>query len=126
MLPRCRVLLDRRSEPTADPVKTFRGPLAGEVGLIPLIMIGGEQCCGPRVGAGEATVDIDDRFLATITPSSAFEEYRLDIPTELAERRERSYAVLTLTTEPWRPSNFIPDSSDVRDLGVRVDWIEVR
>jgi hypothetical protein len=41
-------------------------------------------------------------------------------------REDVTYSILSLRTETWRPSNWIAGSTDVRDLGIRVDSIEVR
>jgi len=99
----------------------------------------------PSVGAGSRTIAmrlagpkeavaplhpveaaLDGRPLGTISPTRGFELYELSIPPELAERPEASYSILTLSTRTWRPSNDIADSSDVRDLGFRLDSVEVR
>jgi hypothetical protein len=69
---------------------------------------------------------IDGHSLGTLTPGRAFETHELELPPELSERSEVSFAVLTLDTRTWRPSNWIPSSTDVRDLGVRLDQVEVR
>lgn len=72
------------------------------------------------------TLALDGHPLGTLTPSRQFENYELEIPSVFRERAESSFAVLTLDTQPWRPANDLVDASDVRDLGVRVDSIEVR
>jgi hypothetical protein len=69
---------------------------------------------------------LDDRPIGTLSPTRAFEIYELSIPPELGGRSEASYAILTLTTKTWRPANDIPDAIDVRDLGFRLDSVEVR
>jgi hypothetical protein len=69
---------------------------------------------------------LDGRPLGTLAPTRAFEVYELSIPAEIGERLESSYSILTLTTKTWRPSNEIPEASDVRDLGFRLDSVEVR
>ena len=69
---------------------------------------------------------LDGRPLGTLSPGRAFEVFELSIPPELGERPEASYSILTLTTKTWRPSNDIPEASDVRDLGFRLDRVEVR
>jgi hypothetical protein len=68
---------------------------------------------------------LDGRPIGTITPTRTFETYRLPIPPEIGDRRESSYSILTLSTKTWRPSNEIPEASDIRDLGFRLDAIEV-
>jgi hypothetical protein len=99
----------------------------------------------PAVGAGTRTIALrlagpkeaeaplhpieaalDGKSIGTITPTRAFEVYELAIPEEIGSRAESSYAILTLSTPTWRPSNDIPDASDVRDLGFRLDWVDVR
>ncbi len=99
----------------------------------------------PAVGAGSGTIRLrlagpkeaeaplapieaalDGKPLGTLTPTRTFEVYELSIPEEIGSRQPSSYAILTLSTNPWRPSNDIPDASDVRDLGFRLDWVEVR
>ncbi len=71
-------------------------------------------------------VALDGQSLRTLAPTRAFEVYELPIPKEIGSRAESSYAILGLTTKTWRPSNDIPEASDVRDLGFRLDWVEVR
>jgi hypothetical protein len=68
---------------------------------------------------------LDGRPIGTITPTRTFETYRLPIPSEIADRPESSYSILTLSTKTWRPSNEIPEASDIRDLGFRLDAVEV-
>ena len=99
----------------------------------------------PAVGAGTKTIALrlagpkeaeaplhpveaalDGRPLGTLSPTRAFEVYELLIPAEIGGRPESRYSILTLATTTWRPSNDIPDASDVRDLGFRLDWVEVR
>jgi hypothetical protein len=99
----------------------------------------------PSVGAGTKTIALrlagpkeakapiypveaalDGRPIGTLSPTRAFEIYELSIPSELGGRSEASYAILTLTTKTWRPANDIPDAIDVRDLGFRLDSVEVR
>jgi hypothetical protein len=99
----------------------------------------------PAVGAGSRTIvlrlagpkeaeaplhpieaALDGRPLGTLVPSRAFELYEISIPVEIGERPDAGYAILTLSTRTWRPSNDIPDASDVRDLGFRLDSVEVR
>ena len=69
---------------------------------------------------------IEGHSLGSLTPGREFETYELEIPPELSTRAEATYAILTLGTETWRPSNSIPDATDVRELGVRVDSIVLR
>lgn len=99
----------------------------------------------PAVGAGTKTIALrlagpkeaeaplhpiegalDGRPLGTLSPTRKFEVYELSIPPEIGERRDSTYSILTLTTRTWRPSNDIPDASDVRDLGFRLDSVVVR
>ena len=69
---------------------------------------------------------IEGHSVGTITPSRDFATYELEIPPELQTRPEATYAILTLDIETWRPANSIANATDVRELGVRVDSIEVR
>jgi hypothetical protein len=69
---------------------------------------------------------LDGTPLGTLAPTRVFETYELSIPEEFVPRAAAGYAILTLSTRTWRPSNDIPDASDVRDLGFRLDWVEVR
>lgn len=71
-------------------------------------------------------LQLDGEPLSTILPTRSYETYEVEIPPELAHRKEATYAILTLATEPWRPQNVLPDSPDIRDLGFRLDSIEVR
>jgi hypothetical protein len=99
----------------------------------------------PAVGAGTKTITLrlagpkeaeaplhpvetvlDGRPIGTLSPTRTFEVYELSIPPKIGERPEASYSILTLTTKTWRPANDIPDASDVRDLGFRLDSVEVR
>lgn len=64
--------------------------------------------------------------LGTVSLTHRFETYELAIPEELASRPERTYSILMMKTETWRPANELPDSTDVRDLGFRLDRVEVR
>ncbi len=101
--------------------------------FLPAVGAGSETIALRLAGPKEAEaplhpveVALDGRSLGTLTPTRAFEVYELSIPEEIGSRPEASYAVLTLATKTWRPSNDIPDASDVRDLGFRLDWVEVR
>jgi hypothetical protein len=80
----------------------------------------------PEAPLPEVTLALDGRPLGSIRPTREFEDYALEIPEEIGGRPEPSYSILTLATTPWRPLNQIPGSSDVRDLGIRLDAVEVR
>jgi hypothetical protein len=67
-------------------------------------------------------VALNGELLATLSLSRRFEVYSVALP---ANPREE-FPILTLETTPWRPANVIPEASDIRELGARVDWIEVR
>ncbi len=71
-------------------------------------------------------VALDDEVLGTITPGRGFDTYRFELPEALSRREPASFAILTLSTPTWRPSNLVEGASDVRELGVRVDTIRVR
>jgi hypothetical protein len=99
----------------------------------------------PRVGAGTKTVvlrmagpketeaplhpvevAIDGHAVGTWSLDRQFEEFEIPIPPEICERAEATYSILTLSTSTWRPANEIPGATDVRDLGFRLDRVEVR
>ncbi|HXV61313.1 MAG TPA: glycosyltransferase family 39 protein [Vicinamibacteria bacterium] len=67
-------------------------------------------------------VAIDGQSIGSIQPTRSYATYELTIPP----RDARSYAILTLTTQTWRPSRALAGASDVRDLGLRLDWIELQ
>jgi hypothetical protein len=67
---------------------------------------------------------VDDQCVEEITLTRDFETYSIELPAELRSRAD-TFAILVIKTNTWRPSNWIPDATDIRDLGVRVDWIEV-
>jgi hypothetical protein len=69
---------------------------------------------------------IHEQCIEEITPTRGFEDYTIELTPELIGNKTESYITLTLKTNPWRPSNWIPNSSDIRELGVRVASIEVR
>jgi hypothetical protein len=69
---------------------------------------------------------LDDRLVGSLTLTREFEDYELEIPEELGARAEPSYSILTLAASTWRPANQIHGASDVRDLGFRLDSVEVR
>lgn len=64
--------------------------------------------------------------LATVSPTRQFEVYSFGLPPGLRSRLTGTFPILTVETTTWRPANVVPEASDIRDLGVRVDWIEVR
>ncbi len=71
-------------------------------------------------------IRLGEELLGTITASRHFEMHLFPVPEALAMREDVTYSILSLRTETWRPSNWIAGSTDVRDLGIRVDSIEVR
>jgi hypothetical protein len=99
----------------------------------------------PQVGAGTKTVvlrmagpkeseaplhpvevTIDGRPVGTLELGRQFEDFEVPIPPEICERTQATYSILTLSTSTWRPANEIPGAADVRDLGLRLDRVEVR
>jgi hypothetical protein len=70
-------------------------------------------------------VALNDEPLGTLTLDRSYADYRLSIPEPLRARLGQTHPVLSIATETWRPSNSVPGATDVRDLGVRVDWVEV-
>jgi hypothetical protein len=86
-------------------------------------MAGPEKTAAPLY---PVNVSVDGQALGTLQPSRQFQTYSLELPPELTASLDGSHAILQLDTKTWRPSNWIPDATDIRDLGVRVDSIEVR
>ena len=80
----------------------------------------------PAAPLNAVTVSVDEQKLATLQPERDFETYRVELPAELTSNLDDDFAILRLGTETWRPNNSIPGATDIRDLGVRIDWIEVR
>ena len=70
-------------------------------------------------------VRLDGDAIATLTPTREFVTHSVPLPPRIADRTARAPVILTLHTETWRPSNVVPGSEDVRELGVRVDSVEV-
>jgi hypothetical protein len=71
-------------------------------------------------------VCVHSRCLETISPTREFETYTIELPSDLVVNNPGSFGILRLETKTWRPSNWIPDATDIRELGARVDWIEVK
>lgn len=71
-------------------------------------------------------VRLDDVLLDTIELDRSYKTYEVEIPPELRAPRNPAYAILRLSSQTWRPSNSIPEATDVRDLGIRLDWVKVR
>ena len=78
-----------------------------------------------RVPLRTVAVTMDGRTLANFTLENHFETYRIPLPKEVTESLQDGHPIVTLETQTWRPSSWIPDTTDIRDLGVKVDWIEV-
>jgi len=76
---------------------------------------------GQRPDRAVVRVSLDGREIGTFTPGSEWGSFRLDLPTDLRER----VGLLRFDVSPWRPGNVLPDSSDVRDLGVMIDSIRL-
>ncbi len=74
----------------------------------------------------QVEVSLDEHPLGTVSLTHEFETYEFSIPAELSSRPETTYSILTMKTETWRPANELPGSTDVRDLGFRLDRVEVR
>jgi len=109
----------RWSQKTSSIFLPSVGPNSREI----LIRIAGpEQTEAPLY---PVTVSLEGQALATLQPVRQFQTYHVELPPELTAGRDDSYAILRLDTKTWRPANWIPGASDIRDLGVRVDWIEV-
>lgn len=97
----------------------FLPEVAGKTQKVALRLAGPKENGTPL---NPVEVAIDDHTIGTIAPSRNFEVFELNLP----ERGENEYSILTLSTETWRPSNALADASDVRDLGARIDWVELR
>lgn len=97
----------------------FLPEVAGKTRKVALRLAGPKENGTPL---NPVEVAIDDHTIGTIAPSRSFEVFVLTLP----ERSEKKYSILTLSTKTWRPSNELTDASDVRDLGVRLDWVELR
>ena len=112
----------------ALPVEVLQQTLEPLVGQLPMIV--GVEPDSPADEAGfqegDVIVTVDGQELATLQLDRSFETYRVELPAELTSNLDNDFAILRLDTETWRPNNSIPDATDIRDLGVRVDWIEVR
>jgi hypothetical protein len=67
---------------------------------------------------------VNEYCLQEISLTRDFQTYSIELPPELVQGITESFGILTLKTKPWRPSNWIPDAVDIRDLGVRIDWID--
>jgi hypothetical protein len=83
---------------------------------------------GPReTSAPEAQVSLllNEQPLGTFDVSREFETYTISLPEAATAPLVDDYPVLRLDTATWRPTDWIPGTTDFRDLGVRVDWIEV-
>ena len=79
-----------------------------------------------EVPTARVQVSLNERPLAVLEPGANFETFVLPLSDDITAALEDEYPILRLDSDTWRPSNVIPDATDVRDLGVRVDWIEVR
>ncbi len=77
-----------------------------------------------RVPARTVVLAINGQPLGSFTMGTSFETFRLPLPAEATGNLVDEHPIVTLETETWRPSSSIPDSKDIRDLGVKVDWIE--
>ena len=86
-------------------------------------MAGSEE---PSAPLNEVTVSINEQQLAILQPARGFDTHRVELPPEWTANLGDTFAILQLDTQTWRPRNWIPDATDIRDLGVRIDWIEVR
>jgi hypothetical protein len=77
-----------------------------------------------RVPTRSIIVAVDGRTLENLTLGDDFETYRIPLPTDVTESLAEGHPIVTLETQTWRPSSWIPEDTDIRDLGVKVDWIE--
>ena len=69
---------------------------------------------------------LGETLLADLELTPRFDLHTVELPPSVRAWLEHAYPVLRLETETWRPENTIPGSRDIRDLGVRVDWVDVR
>jgi 4-amino-4-deoxy-L-arabinose transferase-like glycosyltransferase len=102
------VFLPATSRDTGELVLRMAGPKEDVVPLIPV------------------EVRVDGRLVATVTPGRDYDLYTLELPRARGEGDAAAYSILTLSTVPWRPSNVVDGAADVRELGVRLDWLETR
>jgi hypothetical protein len=79
----------------------------------------------PRAPAAQVSLSLNGYPLASLGPGPTFETYRLALPPESTARLDEEFPVLRIDSKTWRPSRSLPGSSDIRDLGVRLDWIQV-
>jgi hypothetical protein len=84
-------------------------------------MAGPKEPLAPRA---RVEIALNDRPLAEFTLGPRFKTYRVLLPSPPVAPGE--LAVLRLDSPTWRPASSLPGARDIRELGVRVDWIEVR
>ena len=89
-------------------------------------LVGGSFPAENSAVAQPGLISINEQRLAILQPARGFETHRVELPPKWTANLDDTFAILQLDTETWRPSNWIPDATDIRDLGVRIDWIEVR
>jgi len=87
------------------------------------------RAAGPpdeRVPIPEVELSINEVSLGRWTPRRVFEERRFVVPAEFAERYAGEPVVVRLDANPWRPKDWLEGDTDIRDLGIRLDWVRVR
>ncbi len=80
----------------------------------------------PSAPDAQVSLFLNDQPLATLDLGRDFETYTIPLPEDLTAGLALEYPVLRLDSRTWRPADWITGATDFRDLGVRVDWIEVR
>jgi hypothetical protein len=110
----------RWSQATSSILLSGLGPESKEL-VVRLAGAKEEQAPAARV-----RISLNELSLAVLEPGSEFETFVLPLSDDLMSSLEGEYPILRLDSDTWRPANAIPGATDVRDLGVRVDWIEVQ
>jgi len=120
-------------EKESDGTVTYRWSQATSTVFLPAIerssrelllsLAGPEQTAAPLP---RVRVALNDHALGEIEIGRSFGTYRLPLSPEALGSLAKELPVVRLDSEAWRPANVLPGAKDVRDLGVRVDWIEVR
>jgi len=81
------------------------------------VMTGGDR---PEKYPANVTFFINGHFIGSMEKTSGIKTYTAIIPEYYLEN---DYQILGIRTNPWRPSEY--GSSDSRELGVTVEWIQL-
>lgn len=99
--------------------------LTGKERELSLVMHDG----GRPAAAPPAAIEVflGDVALGRIAVGSGFREYTLPVPPQaLAAAMAAPGLQLRIESTTWKPSQFLPNSPDGRDLGVMIDRVEIR